>query len=143
MVRPDDQSVADDSGYLRALTQDDWWKEMEDRVRVTSIAFFVFDGEPGETSCYSDTPVGREVFGRRFPDNHAARFTAGQARQCGFNMTRDPEGDIEQSQEHFVLSHSNETKRGPYQRECKKLALLSLFTTKETLAIERCADLSR
>ena len=143
MVKPDDQAVIEDAGFLRALTQDDWWKEMGDRVRVCSIAFYVFEGEPGQTSCYADTPAGREVFGRRFPENHAARFTAAQARKCGFNITRDPEGDVEQSPEHFVLTHARETRRGPYQRACKELALLSQFTTKETLAIERCADLSR
>src|SRR5258708_2543214 len=140
MVRPDDQSVADDAGFLRALTLDDWWKDMGDRVRVCSIAFFVFGTEPGETSCYTDTPAGREVFGQRFPNNHAARFTAANARSCGFNITPDPEGDIEASQEHFVLTHFKEVRRGPYQRECKRLALLSQFTPKETLKVERLAD---
>jgi hypothetical protein len=142
MVRPDDQSIPAGAGFLRALTQDDWWKDMGDRVRVCSIAFYVFNSEPGEASCYSDTAAGRQTFGRRFPNDHAARFTAEQARACGFNITRDPEGDEEQSEEHFVLTHANETKRNPYQRDCKRLALLSAFTTRETLAVERCADLS-
>jgi hypothetical protein len=110
---------------------------MEDRVRVNSVAFYVFEGEPGETSCFQDTTAGREVFGRRFPDSNAARFTASQARGCGFNVTRDPEGDIEKSTEHFVLTHATAVKRNPYHRACKSLALLSQFTTKGTLEAER------
>ena len=144
MVRSDDESIANDAQFLRALPIEGWWIDTGDRVRPTSVVFFVFEGgEPGQTSCYTNTPPGREVFGRRFPTAHAARFTAAQARVCGFNITRDPEGDEEQSQEHFVLTHSTKLKRGPYQGECKRLALLSEFVTRETLVAERCADLSR
>jgi hypothetical protein len=82
------------------------------------------------------------VFGRRFPDSNAARFTAAQARRCGFNITQDPEGAIDQSAEHFVLTHAMEARRNPYHKACKQLALDSQFTTKETLAAERVADLS-
>ncbi len=142
MVRPDDQSIADSAGFLRALTQDDWWKEMEDRTRVSSVAFFVFDGEPGETSCYQDTIAGRAVFGLRFPNSNAARFTAAEARLCGFNITQDPEGDDGHSPEHFVLTHAKETRRGPYQKECKRLALLARFTTREELAADLPSDSS-
>ena len=143
MVRPNDQSIADDASFLRALTLPDWWTVMEDRTRVNSVAFFTFREEPGETSCYSNTPAGREIFGRRYPTNHAGRFTADQARKCGFNISPDPEGDVENSPEHFVLTHATETKRKPYQRACKQLALKAEFVTAETLAIERCADLNR
>jgi hypothetical protein len=136
MVRPDDQSIADDTGLLRALTVDGWWKETAETVRPTSVAFFVFEeGEPGQTSCYTDTPQGREVFLRRFPTAHAAKFTAAHARSCGFNITRDPEGDDQLSPEHYVLTHSIEVKRGPYQRQCKQLAILSKFVTHQVLAV--------
>lgn len=140
MVRPDDASIPDDIKFLRALTRDDWWKAMEDKVRVSSIAFYTFDEEPGETSCYLDTPVGRLVFERQFPGCHAARFTAANARTHGFNVTRDPEGCPEKSQEHFVLTHPVHTKRNPYQSACKQLALLSKFTTYEELLKELNED---
>jgi hypothetical protein len=142
MVKPDDKSVADDSCFLRALTQDNWWVPMEDRIRVSSVAFFSYELEPGETSCYADTQQGREVFAQRFPDTPAARFTARAARAWGFSITRDPEGDSENSPEHFVLTYSKGMRRGPYQKDCKRLALESVFTTEETLAKEIRADQS-
>lgn len=143
MMRPDDQAVASDARFLRALTISDWWKDMGDRVRVCSVAFFVFEAdirEPGQTSCYTDTTAGRAAFGRRFPDKHAARFIATQARNSGFNITRDPDGDPDNSPEHFVLTYNRGVLRGPYQKDCKELALASTFTRQEILAGERRAD---
>lgn len=128
MVRPNDPTIPDDSSFLRALTQPDYWQEMEDRIRVSSAAFFSYKLEPGETSCIADTPDGRELFSRRFPDTPAARFNAGSARAYGFNITNDPEGDDENSPEHFVLTYSRDTRRKPYQKDCKQLALASIFT---------------
>lgn len=143
MVRPDDTSIDDGSSFLRALTQADWWVQMEDRIRVSSVAYFTFDSEPGETSCYADTPEGREVFNRRFPNIPAARFTAGSARAAGFNITRDPEGDIENSPEHFVLTYTRGTRRKPYQRDSKQLALASVFTPPGTRAEERAGAIEQ
>lgn len=128
MVRPDDATVGDGATFLRALTQADWWVQMEDRVRVASVAFFSFDLEPGEISCYADTAEGREVFRRRFDNTPAARFAAASARAAGFNISRDPEGDVENSAEHYVLTYNRGTRRKPYQRDCKQLALASVFT---------------
>jgi len=136
MVRQDDRSVDDAVFFLRALTQDDWWVSMEDRIRVSSVAFFTYDKErrePGETSCYADSPEGRDVFKRRFPNMPAARFMAGSARAAGFNITRDPEGDVENSPEHFVLTYPRETRRNPYQRDCRQLALASDFTPSSSI----------
>lgn len=137
MVRPDDITISDDAVLLRALLVPGWWTETELGIRASSVAFNVFgkDG-PGQTSCYFDNPVGREIFARRFPNAHAARFTARQARLCGFNVTTDPEGDPDQSPEHAVLTHSTETKRSPYQRRCKELAMLATFVSLEELKAE-------
>ena len=79
--------------------------------------FLALNWNREKTSCYADTPAGREVFGRRFPNTPAARFTARAARANGFNITRDPEGDIENSfPEHFVLTFNKGARRGVYTR---------------------------
>lgn len=136
MVKPDETPISGDSYYLRALTQDDWWEQMEDRVRVTSAPFYSWrNGEPGEISCYSDTKAGREVFARRFPNTPAARFSARDARGKGFNICRDPDGDIENSPEHFVLTHQRDQKK-QYHRDCKQLGLDSIFIPSESLTQE-------
>lgn len=140
MVKPDDTSISDDSSFLRALIREDWWVQMEDRIRPSSAAFFSFNGEPGETSCYIDTVAGREIYERRFPGRPAARFGAGRARAAGFNITRDPEGDGEQRPEHMVLTFSGSARRKPYHLACRQLALDSTFVSAESLAEERRID---
>jgi hypothetical protein len=110
------------------LVIEGWWKEDAGRTRPTSAAFFSYDGGPGEISCYLETTSGRDMFRTRFPNAHAARFTALQARSCGFNITSDPEGDPDGSNDHVVLTFNDPlSKRSVYQKACKQLALLSIF----------------
>jgi hypothetical protein len=123
MARPDDESIADSANLLRALRVQGWWMvESDGHLRATSLAFV--DGHTGETSCHFDTLSARMLTAKRFPGCPVARFSAGQARRHGFNVTRDPEGDPEGTLYHVVLTFVQEgARRKIYQGACKKLAL--------------------
>jgi hypothetical protein len=135
MARPDDESISADTNLLRALRCKGWSMPENERVRATSLAFY--DGYTGETSCHLDSHSGRALFVRRFPQCSAARFTAGQARDCGFQVTRDPEGDPENSADHVVLTLAERgARRKVYQKACKELAVQCEVVAYEVLAGE-------
>jgi hypothetical protein len=122
MVRPDDETITAETSLLRSLRCQGWWIWENDRLRATSLAFF--DGNSGETSCYLDTAASRALLTSRFPKCPAARFTGEQARGCGFNLTRDPDEDPDNSPDHVVLTFAQpEARRKVYQGACKKLAV--------------------
>ena len=132
MAKADDESIPGDTFLLRALRCHGWWIVENDRVRATSLAFL--DSFSGETSCHFDKEPSRFVLAGRFSNCPIARFTAGQARSCGFHLTRDPEGDPSNSANHVVLTFAEEgARRKIYQGACKKLALLC--------EVLQCADL--
>jgi hypothetical protein len=121
-VRPDDPSILGGAWLLRALPFEGWYKIEEGGVRATSIAFT--DRRSGEVSCYLDTPERRRDLSKHFPGCYLARFTADQARECGFNVTSAPDTDPQQSMEHIVLTFAREgASNGAIQRAAKMLAL--------------------
>jgi hypothetical protein len=65
----------------------------------------------------------------RFPLFPLARFSAGDARTSGFNLTVDPEGDIpDRSPDHVVLTISDpQATGGAKQRAAKSLALKAVL----------------
>ena len=98
--------------------------------RATSLAFY--DGHTGETSCHIDSPQRRAIYALRYPQRPAARFTVNQARECGFNVTPDPDGEDE---DHIVLTLKiDSTRKKVYQRACKSLALISTFVPASELS---------
>lgn len=122
-MRPDDPSILGETWLLRALPYEGWYKIEEDRVRVTSVAFV--DNRTGDVSCYLDSSTRRLDLSTRFPGCFMARFTAGQAREYGFNVTSDPEGDFpDHSPEHIVLTFGSENiAKSAIQRAAKQLAI--------------------
>ena len=124
-MRPDDPAIVDQTFLLRALVARNWWIVVEGMKRPTSLAFF--DGS-GETSCHLDNLGRRQIYSQRYRGVPAARFTAQQARSCGFHLTPDPAGDPEESPEHVLLTYNEENpRRKIYQGACKALALLCEF----------------
>ena len=124
-MRPDDSTIEDGTHLLRALPFEGWWTLQGDRSRPSSLAFY--DGYSGETSCHIDTPDRRARYAAQYSDKPAARFTARQARECGFNVTSDPEGDPDGDAEHKVLTFGEDAfaSKNKYHRACKQLALLA------------------
>jgi hypothetical protein len=123
-VRPDDPSISGETWLLRALPYEGWYKIEEDQVRVTSVAFV--DNRTGEVSCYVDSSTRRQdLSANRFPGCFMARFTAAQARECGFNVTSDPDSDFpEHSPEHIVLTFGRENvAKNAIQRAAKLLGI--------------------
>ena len=122
MAKPDDNSIPDTARLLKALPFEGWWLDSGSGVRATSLAFV--DRRSGETSCYCDNPAGRAAVEGQFGDCRRARFTAGQARAQGFNVTRDPAGDPAGLEDHVVLTYGAEgVSASKYQKACKQLAL--------------------
>lgn len=129
-MRLDDLSIHGDLHLLRALPVDDWWTVEANGPRASSLAFY--DGHTQETSCHFDSPERRAVYAARYPGRPAARFAVAQARECGFNVTPDPDGD---DLDHVVLTlKAAPVSRKVYQRACKQLALLSTFIPGSELA---------
>lgn len=131
-MRPDDPNIDNDTPLLRVLVGEGWWKIDGEAKRATSFAFM--DQITYETSCYLDTPSRRQIIAHRYPGLPVARFTAGDARRAGFNLTRDPEGDIpDKSPEHHVLTHPESNDRKKYQKSARPLAKASQFIPPEQL----------
>jgi hypothetical protein len=133
MPRADDESITGETYLLRALRCSGWWTIENERVRASSLAFF--DGYSGETSCHFDTQTSRAMSISRFPNCPVARFTAAQARDCGFILTRDPEGDPENPVDHVLLILAQaDARRKVYQGACKRLAMQSEVLSSANLA---------
>lgn len=70
----------------------------------------------------------------RYPGVPVARFTAGNARNAGFRVTPDPEGDVpDKSPEHHVLTHPDSGNRTKYQKAARPLAKASEFIPADQL----------
>lgn len=128
-MKPDDQTISDDTVLLRVLVRDNWHTSTPTGRRASSFAFA--DTLSGETSCYQDTPERRAIIAARYPGCPVARFTAAQARAANLFVASDPEGDPDKSPEHKVLSF--EGSKTSYGKACKAVAVSSTFISSEEL----------
>lgn len=114
--RRNDPEITDDTLLWRAVSVLQICIGEEGNERAESWAFMSSDNE---VSAWIATEVNLQELMARFTECRIAEFTAGQARECGNIVTRDPfEGDAS----HVVVCPAPGKATGRIKKDARRLA---------------------
>lgn len=120
MPRTDDPEISNDAVLLRAVFKGQISKNQDGSERPQSQAFRWGDDKEVSVFIKAETHLQRLV--QAFPDSRICEFTAGQARNLGYIICRDP---TPQFPSHIVMCHGEHRPR----KAEKQLALLARLIT--------------
>jgi hypothetical protein len=120
MPRTNDLTISNDAVLLRAVYKDQIQKNPDSSERPESQAFRWDDRK--EVSAFIEAETDLQLLTKAFPNSRICSFTAGQARDLGYIICREP---TEQFQSHVVMCHGEHRPR----KAEKQLALLARLIT--------------
>jgi hypothetical protein len=114
--RQDEPAINDNSTLWRAVPPHQVCQGDEGSERAESWAF---RSDDNEVSAWIASETDLQVLKDRFPDFRVAEFTAGEARECGNIVVRDP---VESDASHVVICPTPGKSPSRIKKDAKRLA---------------------